>query len=187
MNSKLTFFLNFLKKPKEIAAIAPSSKYVINKIINNIDFRKAKTLVEFGPGVGTVTKVILKNLNQDAKLICLEPNLEFCNFLNKNLDDSRLVIINDSADNIDFRLKKLNITIIDYILSSIPFSLIKKDIKKNIIKKTRDSLVKGGKFIVFQQYNWHIKKYLDIYFEKISTVVELRNIPPTMLYVCEKI
>ena len=186
MNSKLMFFSNFLKKPKEVAAVAPSSKYLISRIINNIDFSITKCIVEYGPGVGTITKELLKNLNQDAKLICFESNKKFCKFLNQDLEDPRLIIINDSAEKLYFYLEKLNINNIDYVLSGIPFSLIKKEIKKEIIKKTRDSLRKSGKFIVYQQYNWHLKKYLDIYFKKISTKVELRNMPPTMLYVCEK-
>ncbi|MCH8003263.1 MAG: methyltransferase [Nanoarchaeota archaeon] len=186
MNSKLVFFSNFLKKPKEVAAVTPSSKYVINKITKNIDFNKSKCIIEYGPGVGTITKEILKNLNQDAKLICFESNKKFCKFLNQDLEDPRLIIINDSAEKLNFYLEKLNINNIDYILSGIPFSLIKKEIKKEIIKKTRDNLRIGGKFIIYQQYNWHLKKYLDIYFKKISTKVELRNIPPTLLYICER-
>ncbi|MCH8014471.1 MAG: hypothetical protein IH823_06745 [Candidatus Dadabacteria bacterium] len=78
-------------------------------IIKNIDFSKTKCVVEFGPGIGTVTKVILKNLNQDAKLICFESNFEFCTFLDKNLNDSRLVVINDSAEKLDFYFEKFNI------------------------------------------------------------------------------
>jgi len=187
MNSKLIFFSNFINKPKEVAAISTSSKYLINKIIKNIDFNKTKCIVEYGPGIGTVTKSILKNLNRDTKLICFESNSEFCMFLHKNLNDSRLIIVNDSAENIGYYFKKLNITNVDYVLSSIPFSFIKKEIKKSIIKKTRYILRKSGKFIIYQQYNWHLKKYLNMYFKKISTEIELRNIPPTMFYVCKKI
>jgi phospholipid N-methyltransferase len=180
------FFSNFLKNPTEVAAIAPSSKYLINKIIKNIDFSKTKCIVEYGPGVGTITKAILEKLNQDAKLICFESNSKFCSFLNKNMNDSRLVVINDTAEKLNFYLEKLDTGNIDYVLSGIPFSLIKKETKKDIIKKTECILRESGKFIIYQQYNWHLKKYLDTCFKNISTEVEIRNIPPTMLYVCEK-
>jgi len=88
---------------------------------------------------------------------------------------------------LDLHIKRLNITNVDYVLSGIPFSLIKTENKKDIIKKTKDSLRGGGKFIVYQQYNWHLKKYLSIYFKKISTDAEIRNIPPTLIFACEKI
>ena len=186
MNSKLVFFSNFLKKPKEVAAIAPSSRYVIRHITKNIDFNNAKYIVEYGPGIGNITEELLKNMSPDAKLVCIESNKKFCKFLDNNIQDRRLTIINDSAEKLDFYIKKLNITNIDYVFSGIPFSLIKKEIKKDIIKKTECILRENGKFIIYQQYNWHLKKYLDIYFKKISTTVELRNIPPTMLYICER-
>jgi len=187
MNSNLVFFSNFLKNPAEVAAISPSSKYVISKIIKNIDFSNAECIVEYGPGIGTITKPVLENLAPDAKLICLESNAKFCSFLTKDIKDPRLIVINDTAQNLDLHIKRLNITNVDYVLSGIPFSLIKTENKKDIIKKTKDSLRGGGKFIVYQQYNWHLKKYLSIYFKKISTDAEIRNIPPTLIFACEKI
>jgi len=187
MNSKLLFFSNFLKNPKEVAAISPSSKHVINKVIENIDFVKSKCIVEYGPGVGTITKPILENLNGDAKLICFETNPKFCSFLDKHFEDSRLIVINDSAENIDSYLKEFDIIGVDYILSGIPFSLINRENKKNIIKNTESNLIKGGKFIVYQQYNSHLKEYLNLYFKKVTKSFEVRNIPPTSIFVCEKI
>ena len=185
MNSKLMFFSNLLKKPTEVAALVPSSKYVTNSVIKNFDFKNAKCIVEYGPGVGTITKEVLKHLAPDAKLICFELNLKFCKFLDKNLKDSRLIIVNDTAENLDFHMKKLKIGNIDYVFSGIPFSLIKKENKKFIIKKTRGSLRQGGRFIIYQ-YSRHVKKYLKIYFKKISTHLEVRNIPPNFVFVCEK-
>ncbi|MCH8066965.1 MAG: methyltransferase [Nanoarchaeota archaeon] len=187
MNSKLVFFSNFLKRPKEVAAITPSSRYVIRHITKNIDFNNAKYIVEYGPGIGNITEELLKNMGPDARLVCIESNKKFCKFLDDNIQDRRLTVINDSAEKLESYIEKLNINNIDYVLSGIPFSLIKKEIKKDIIKKTEYVLREHGKFIIYQQYNGHLKKYLDIYFKKISTEVELRNIPPTMLYVCEKI
>jgi len=186
MNSNLLFFSNFLKNPKEVAAIAPSSKYVIKRIIRHIDFNNARYLIEYGPGVGNVTEELLMGMNSDAKLICFESNIKFYNFLNKSIKDNRLVIINNSAEMLDLYMEKFNIENVDYILSGIPFTLIKKENKKNIIKKTKKMLRKGGKFIVYQQYNWHLKKYLYAYFKNISIYLEVRNMPPTFIFVCEK-
>jgi phospholipid N-methyltransferase len=185
MNSKLKFISNFIKNPKEVAAISTSSRYIINKIIENIDFENAACIVEYGPGVGTITKEILENLNSDAKLICFELNQEFCKHLSDSLKDPRLVVINDTVENLDFHLKKLKIKNIDYAFSGIPFSLIKEKNKKIIVRKTRDYLRDGGKFIVYQ-YSTHMKKYLRIYFNKVSINFEPRNLPPNFIMICEK-
>ena len=186
MNSKLLFLSNFLKKPKEIASVAPSSKHVIRHIIQNINFANTKCIVEYGPGVGNITNALLKLLKPDAKLICFETNRKFCSFLKGNIKDSRLEVINDTAKNLDFYLKKYGISNLDYAVSGIPFSLMNKEDKKTIIQNTRDRLRKGGKFIVYQN-SQHMKKYLSIHFKKMSVDLEVRNIPPTFIFVCEKI
>ena len=187
MNSKLVFISSFIKNPKEVAAVAQSSRYLVNRIIKNIDFKNAKCIVEYGPGTGVVTKALLKYIDKDARLICFELNKGLYHFVNKNIKDPRLVIINDDAEKVDYHLKKLKIKSMDYALSGLPFSLIGKESKKNILKKTKSFLKNGGKFIVYQQYNGHLRSYLKDCFEKVSTGLELRNIPPSYFYICEKI
>lgn len=186
MNSKLIFFSNFIEKPNEVASIIPCSKYVINHIIKNIDFKNAKCIVEYGSGVGNLTAVLLKRLNPDAKLLCFEINRKFCNFLENNIEDPRFKVIYDTAKNLDFYLEEFDISNVDYVISSIPFSLINKRDKHDILQKTKNSLKKNGKFIVYQNSR-HMMKYLNNYFNKISTSLELRNIPPTFIFVCERI
>jgi len=185
MNQNLVFFSNFLKKPKEIASAVPSSRYVIRNILKHIDFENAECIIEYGPGIGNITGALLKRLKPRARLICFETNKKFCRLLGENMRDTRLKIVNDTAKNLDFYLKKDNIANVDYVISGIPFSLINMNDKKSIICKTRDSLRLGGKFIVYQ-LRPHMKKYLGIYFKKILLKIEIRNIPPTFIFICEK-
>jgi len=186
MNSRLVFFSNFLSRPKEVAAIAPSSKHLISQILSDVALEDAKCLVEYGPGIGTVTYALLEKLGQNAKLVCFETNLKFCKLIKNNIKDDRLVVINDGAENLAYHLKRLNMPNIDYAFSGIPFSLIEQKNKKGIIKTTRDKLKEGGKFVVYQQYSMTVKKYLRIYFESIKTKFEFRNIPPSYVFVCER-
>ena len=186
MNSKLVFISSFIKNPKEVAAVAQSSRYLIKRIIKNINFKNAKCIVEYGPGTGVVTKALLSNISRDAMIICFELNPKLYHFMDKSIKDPRLVVINDDAEKADYYLKKLKINEIDYALSGLPFSLINKESKKSILKKTKSFLKRDGKFIVYQQYNGHLRSYLKDCFEKVSTSLELRNIPPSYFYICEK-
>lgn len=186
MNKKLVFLSSFLKNPGQVAAIAPSSKYTIKRIIANMDFNNAKNIVEFGPGTGIVTQSLLRHMKEDAVLFCFETNPGFCSFLDREISDARFKIINESAENIDKTLSNLSIGEVDYILSGIPFSLIGKQAKTSILKKTKNALSKKGKFIVYQQYNWHMSRHLKEHFGRVSMQIELRNMPPTFIFVCEK-
>ena len=175
-----------MKNPGQVAAVVPSSKHVIKAVLKNIDFGKAKNIVEYGPGTGPVTKALLEHMEDDATLLCLEPNANFCLFLGNSINDPRLKLINDGAENIDSQLERLGVNNADYILSGIPFSLLKKEPKASILEKTSNALNKNGKFIVYQQYNWHMEKHLKDYFGSVSKQIELRNLPPTFIFVCQK-
>ena len=80
-----TFFLkNFLKNWKEVGSITPSSRFLTKKMLESIDFSKADTIVELGPGTGVFTKEILIRMKSNAKLIILETNHQFSENLKKS-------------------------------------------------------------------------------------------------------
>ncbi len=182
---KLLFFSSFMKYPKEIGSIVPSSKFMINELLKNIDFKNARYIAEYGPGTGCITNEILKKARKDAKLLCFEINKEFCNYLKKSVSDKRLIIINDSAENIKKYLKKFNVPKIDYVVSGLPFSSLNANEKRIIIKETKNTLKSNGKFVIYQFLN-SLKKYLYSYFPKISVKFVALNIPPCFVFVCEK-
>lgn len=181
----MLFFLNFMKYPKEIGSVAPSSKFLTEEILKNIDFKNAKYIVEYGPGTGRITTEILRRARKDANILCFEINKKFCSYLRKNIKDKRVIVINDSAENIKKYLKKFNTPKIDCIVSGMPFSTLPDNKKSIIIKETKDTLKSNGKFVVYQFLN-QIKDYLYHYFSNISTKFVPLNIPPCFVYVCEK-
>ena len=56
----ITFLNEFIKHPKHTGAIAPSSKILAKKMVDVIDFNRAKCIVELGPGTGAFTKEIIR-------------------------------------------------------------------------------------------------------------------------------
>ena len=68
---------------KTSGTIIPSSRFLVKKMLYEIDFSKADVIVELGPGNGVITKNILKKLHAKAVLICFEINDSFYNELQK--------------------------------------------------------------------------------------------------------
>lgn len=186
MDDKLLFFSAFLRYPKEIGSIMPSSKFLTDEILKNIDFKNARYIAEYGPGTGCITVEILKRARKNAKILCFETNRKFCIYLKKNVKDERLIIINDSAENIKKHMKKLNIPKIDCVVSGLPFSTLPDSKKYVIINETKKTLKSNGRFVVFQFFLNNFKKHLYNYFSNISTKFVPLNIPPCFVYVCEK-
>ena len=185
MEKQIFFLRTFLKHPKETGSITPSSRFLVANMLKGLDFKSAKCIIEYGPGTGCITTEILKRSRKDAKILCFETNKKFCNYLKKSINDPRLMIINDTAENIHAHLRKFGISEADYVISGLPFSNLPKAKKNVIIKETKNALKPDGKFITYQYMN-NLKNLLYNHFSNISTKFITLNIPPCFIYTCEK-
>ncbi|MPN18289.1 hypothetical protein SDC9_165649 [bioreactor metagenome] len=95
-----------------------------------------------------------------------------------------IILINDSAENIDKYLKQYNINKVDYVVSGLPFTSLPKDVSNKILRQTKNILNKDGLFITFQ-YTLLKKEFIACYFEKIHIERVLLNVPPAYVLKCE--
>ncbi|MBI2629186.1 methyltransferase domain-containing protein [Candidatus Pacearchaeota archaeon] len=180
---KPNVFKEFIKD-KNVASVSETSKHIVEKICNKIDFSEKKIIVEYGPGTGVFTKYLLEKMNQDSKIIIIETNKEFVENLNK-INDPRLIVVYDSAENVQDILKVNNLSKVDYIISGVPFSFMSEDDVTELIKRSRDILNEDGGFFVYQVSS-KIEKYLKDFFPHVSKDFALNNIPPLHVYEARK-
>ena len=176
-------FKNFLKD-KYIASVIPSSKFAVKTVCNKIDFNGKKVIVEYGPGTGVFTKILLQRMTEHSKLILIERNKDMISILRK-IKDPRVFIFNDTAENVEDILHNCGEEKADYIISGIPFSMIKKDEKNEILGNTKKVLSNDGKFLVYQ-FTLSVLMSLRKYFNKISYDFVLLNIPPLFIFIAVK-
>ena len=103
----LLFGRNFIKHPKMLGSLIPSSRFVVNKVLSEVDWARARVFLEYGPGVGTFTTEILRRMRPDAVLIALETNADFVRFLRGKVRDERLHVVHGSAADADAALAQL--------------------------------------------------------------------------------
>jgi phospholipid N-methyltransferase len=181
---KVNFLTQFFKRENKVGSVTPSSKYLVQKMIDPIDFKNANVIVEFGPGTGVITTEILKHLKSDGRLYAFEINKEFADEL-KKIDDVRFKLIEDSAEKIELYLNKDGIEKVDFVVSSLPLAIIPKEIEYNILNAASRALKKGGSFIQFQ-YSLSSKKKLKEIFQSIKTNFTPINFPPAFVFTCTK-
>jgi len=185
MIKEVPILIKNLIRDKCVATIAPSSRFVVRRICNSIDFRGDITLVEYGPGTGVITSALLQKMSSNSELIAIEKNKGLFNYLNK-IKDHRLSIINGDVMKVDTLLQKnLKRDKADYIVSGIPFSLCKKEERENLVGKTYALLSKDGRFILYQT-STAMKQHLIPQFAKIKTSFELINLPPMFILEASK-
>lgn len=163
-----------------MAAIAPSSSFLVKRVCKWINFDEPAVIVEYGPGNGVFSKYILEKMTSDSTLILIESNPDFVDMLeDMTKDDSRAIVVDARAEQIKDILVENDIDEVDYIVSGIPFSFLDDDTKKQLLENTRDVLGDNGKFLVYQNYN-HLEAPLRDHFSEVTKEREFLNIPPTM-------
>jgi len=179
------FFKAFLKNPAKVGSIVQSSPFLVDKIIEPVDFRKARIIVEFGAGTGVVTKKILERMSKNAVLLCFENDPELCEQLECNIRNPRVKIIPDGAENLEKYLADRGIAFVDYIVSELPLAIFPESLAEKIFSVVNSRLKTGGQYVQIQ-YSLKSRKRIKQLFPKTLIAFVLLNVPPSFIYICTK-
>ena len=175
------FFKGFLKHPVMVGAIVPSSGRTISRVLSKVDWDECRLFVEYGPGVGTFCRPVLERLRRDGRLIVIDTNPDFIEYLSKTIGDSRFIAINGSAADVEDIVRAHGFENADYVLSGLPFSTLPEGVGPAIMAATQRVLRPGGAFLVYQ-FSPKVKDFLTPHFESIDHDMEWWNVPPAQLY-----
>ena len=179
----LLFAANFIRHPHMLGSIIPSSRFLVNQVLEPIDWEGTQVIVEYGPGVGTFTAEILRRMRSDATLLAIETNSDFVRFLQRSLPDRRLHVVHDSAAEVQAILQRLGLRQPRYIISGIPLGSMPEPVRADIVGKTRAALAPGGTFLVYQ-FTARVLPVLQRTFGNVRRSIERRNLPPAQLFTC---
>ena len=144
------FTLEAIKTLKKSGTIAPSSKFLVEKMTKPID-NSDNVIVEFGTGNGVITEGILDKVTDKSQVLSFELNeTMYQDALESLPEDDRLQLLNESALEFDKVLEEQNIEQVDYIVSSLPLSLLKKTDIHYLMGKVTNLLGAGGMYIQYQ-------------------------------------
>ena len=179
----LLFAGNFIRHPHMLGSIVPSSRFLVDRVLSRIDWQRARVIVEYGPGVGTFTREILRRMRSDARLVAIETNRDFVQFLKVSVRDPRLHVALESAANVGSVLEKIGLTPAQYVVSGIPLGSMPVPVRADIVEKTRAALEPSGAFLVYQ-FTARVLPQLRQSFAHVQHSFERRNVPPAQLFVC---
>jgi phospholipid N-methyltransferase len=177
------FISQYIKNPRTIGAIAPSGKALARKMMEPINFKKAKCIVEYGPGLGSFTRELIERMPKETELILIEQNELFCERLSDEFGHRKNVtIICGDAANVNEYLHERGIQSADYIISGLPFTSLPKQVSNQIFRATICAIGDRGRFITFQ-YTLIKKKFFEQYFNLCGCLFEIKNLPPAYVLV----
>ncbi|MFH2202908.1 MAG: rRNA adenine N-6-methyltransferase family protein [Elusimicrobiota bacterium] len=172
-------------RDKGVAAVMPSSKFVIRRVLKAMNLSKVRTVVEYGPAEGVITRKILSQLGEDGVLVAIERNPSFIKTLKRKIDDPRLRIVSGNVLDVDAILTSEGLDGMDVAVSGIPFSMFNQRERHLVLESTLQRLNPGGRFVAYQ-FTTHLIPLLKCYFKKVDIQLEVRNIPPHFVFTCHK-
>lgn len=191
-----TFTPEALRDLGTTAALVPSSRYLTRAMLAPLPLEAARSVVEFGPGTGAMTRPVLELLPPEATLLAFEVNPKFCAFLRHNIPDPRLVVIGGSAERLPEELAARGLTHVDAALSSLGLTMMEEALRDRILRGLVEVMGPDGVFTQFQYLhgllayfqpnNGHLERFtalgfLQRYFHEVSAELILLNIPPAIV------
>jgi phospholipid N-methyltransferase len=185
VTSLVLFSRNFIKHPRMLGSLIPSSRFLVNRLLDQVEWDRASTIVEYGPGVGTFTGEILRRLRPGGSLVAIDTNRDFARYLSRTLRDDRLHVIEGSAAEAQDSLRERGLGRADYVISGIPYSTMNPSLRERILKTTHDVLQPDGSFLVYQ-FTRAVLPHLRRVFPQVDQEFEPRNIMPARLFYCRR-
>ncbi|MDE2405038.1 MAG: methyltransferase domain-containing protein [Sphingomonadales bacterium] len=175
------FFEGFLKHPVMVGSIIPSSRFTIQKMLAPVRWDECRLFVEYGPGVGTFCRPVLERLRRDGRLIVIDTNPLYIDYLRATIADSRFTAVLGSAADVEEIVRAHGFDHADYVLSGLPFSTLPDGIGPAIAAATHRVLRPGGAFLVYQ-FSARARDFMARHFTRIDQGFELLNILPCQLF-----
>jgi phospholipid N-methyltransferase len=179
------FFKRFLQRPFQIASIIPSSRALVERVADKMDFSSPRIIAEYGPGEGVHSREIARRMPPGSQLLLIELDPAFSRDLERQfIDDPRVHVINGDAASLPGELARRRIPYCDYIVSGIPFSILEINKKRALLRQTHDALAPGGSFIIYQVTN-ELRQHAT-FFDRARSEYFLQNIPPMFITVFQR-
>jgi len=172
MLQRLKTAFAFSKTVLTTGALYETSRNVEKEICTKLPDGDGMVVVEYGMGHGNITKEILKNLSPTSKLYSFEVNEDFCKHVAQEINDPRLIIVNDGAQN----LRKHVEGPVHGFVSSMPFTFFSKELTNTILQGSYDALENGRYFCQILYSKIHYKKFNSYFSISLSEVGRRRRL-----------
>ncbi|RPH61062.1 MAG: methyltransferase type 12 [Burkholderiales bacterium] len=179
-DDRLAFLKGFLREPKDVGSVIPSSRFLERRMVRMAGVAEADSVIELGPGTGGTTRAILAAMPESATLLAVELDPMFADLI-RGIDDRRLIVHQGSAEQLAEAIAQHHLRPPKAILSGIPFSTMPEEVGTRIIEAIRDVLAPGGCFVAYQFRGAVADRAKPILGEP-EVSPEFLNIPPMRVY-----
>ena len=185
MKDSLLFLGKFLKHGTAIASLAPSSPWLSRTTVRNVDWDRAKVLVELGAGTGPITKVLAEKARPDCRVVVLERDPDFARILRERFQGrANFDVVEGDVRDLTSILERLGISQVDAVISGLPVPSFPEDLQRDLFRVVKKILVPGGTYNQITEMPWVYLRFYRKFFQDVQFAFEPRNLPPAGAYYC---
>ena len=183
LKESMTFLKRFAKSPRRIGSVAPSSKFLTKAMLDRVDWENARYIAELGAGTGVFTREIVKRARNDAKILVFEIDPALQKLIQEEHNEHSGLSLHSDAQELHKYMQENGIEKLDFVISSLPFTVLPPKMTVRILDGVLKSLKPNGHFVAYQ-YSSIMKHVLKKKFSHIKTRWVAFNIPPAFVYDC---
>jgi phospholipid N-methyltransferase len=182
MLSTWTYLKRFAQSPAEIGSIVPSSRFLVARMMDYVDWDQTDTIIELGAGTGVMTAAIENLRSANSTFISFERDDSLRDALNLRFPD---VLTHHDAFLLPDVLASQSLNSADCIISCLPFANFDDASRKALFADIHAALRPGGVFVAFQ-YTRLLQPYFLSVYGRYECKRVLINVPPALVYFCTK-
>jgi phospholipid N-methyltransferase len=187
MNEHLLMLGRFVRSPRTVGAVAPSSRALAAEMVRRLDLSGTATVVELGPGTGVITRAIAARMGPTAHALAIDIEPEFVAAIGRRYP--RIEAICASAVDLPALLHARHTFPADHIVSGLPFASLPAAVTTAILDAIATSLRPGGTFTTFQYLNGYPTPLATSFRQAMTErmghpperTVVWRNLPPAFV------
>ncbi|MEO7916270.1 MAG: methyltransferase domain-containing protein [Dokdonella sp.] len=181
-----TFFQQWLRNPKAIAALAPSGRQLAREMIAQLP-EDAERVIELGGGTGVFTRALIEHGIGPDHLMVVELNHALYKMLKRRFPGTRFAC--GDARHLVKLVERTKFSMpgeVDAVISGLGLLSMKRNMQREILAAVFDVLKPGGQFIQFTYgpigpVSRDLLAELDLNSRRAS--IAWRNVPPATVYV----
>jgi phosphatidylethanolamine/phosphatidyl-N-methylethanolamine N-methyltransferase len=189
IDDSLYFLRRFLRRPRHVASIWPSSRYLARQMFRDLDLKTGDLVLEYGPGTGAFTVEVarLRRIGIGLRYLGIEKDPGMHDFLVHRFPDLDFVL-GDAADVVEI-CSGYDLPPAAAVISGLPLMFIDRASLLGIFSGTSACLRADGVFRTFSYAHSYptrlageLRDLMTRCFEEchVSAPV-LRNLPPALV------
>ncbi|MEN0001800.1 MAG: methyltransferase domain-containing protein [Pseudomonadota bacterium] len=180
LSDQVRFMGALVRAPRNIGAVAPSSRRLAKQMASFIDRHSTAPVLELGPGTGAITKAILTHLSQPDRLICLEHEPSMCRRLSARFHG--ITIVEGDAFNLGAIDQLAECEAFDCVVSGLPLLNFTPAARIKLLRDALDRLQPGRPFV---QFSYGVAPPIAVDDMAITRTVSpwiMKNLPPARIW-----